>query len=157
MARRALTTFDPQGFFNLGQRLVTSSSGDEAGHRTAIGRAYYACFLTARDQQFGIDQRTLTTSVKKRLKRRKNLGSHEVIIVALSMNKSVRPVVAKRLSDQLGELKDMRIQADYFRDPSHRGTTSVFARYAVSDWLGLAHEAMTLASNLLPDLRKVSP
>ena len=154
-----MTTFDPQGFFSLGQRLVTSNSSDEAELRTAVGRAYYACFLRARDQLFGIDARRLTASVRKRLnpKRKKNLGSHEIIILALSMNKSVRPAVAKRLSDQLAELKDMRIQADYIRDPTDQRTTTVFARYAVSDWLGVAHHAMTLASNLFPVLKRISP
>ena len=153
-----MTIFDPRGFFRLGQRLATSDTPDEADLRTAIGRAYYSCFLVARHQLFGIDGRGLTNSVKKRLsqgRRNKSPGSHEAVLLALSTNKRVRLGVAKRLADQLGELKDMRIQADYFRDPTHRETTIIFSRYSVTGWLELAHQAMTLASNLLPDLERI--
>ena len=152
--------FNPRSFFGLAQKLLTSTP-DEAECRTAITRAYYSCFLVARDQMFDIDQSRLTSGKRKRIsriassKRTRQLGSHDLIIAAVANHGTLKAARAKRLSDQLSELRDMRVQADYFRNPQNPNTVSVFARYAVSDWEALAHFAMTLASNLLPDLQRI--
>jgi hypothetical protein len=151
-----LTLFDPLDFFRLGQHLVTNGT-NESDYRTAIGRSYYACHLVARDRLFGIDGRQITAKVTKQIVGKKRVGSHEVIIKAVAQNSHLRRAHAKRLSDQLGQLKDMRVQADYYRDPLHKRTVSIFAAYNVKDWPGLANAAMTLASNLLPSLRQLRP
>jgi hypothetical protein len=147
---------DPLDFFRLGEPLVTNGSS-EAEYRTAIGRSYYACLLLARDQLFGTDGRQITAQVRTQIAGARNAGSHEVIIKAVAQNSHLRRAQAKRLSDQLSELKDMRVQVDYFRNPLHRGTVSIFAAYGVGDWSGLANAAMALASNLLPSLRQLQP
>lgn len=147
-----MTLFDPLEFFRLGQNLVTNGTA-EAEYRTAVGRTYYACHLIARDRLFGTDGRGITRQVRTQIAGSRSAGPHEVIIKAVAQNPHLSPVQAKRLSDQLSELKDMRVQADYFRDPAHSRTTSIFAKYGVRDWSGLANAAMALASNLLPSLR----
>ena len=154
-----MTTFDPSEIFTLAQSL-TQDYTSEAADRNAIGRAYYACFLTARDQMFGLDQSRWNNSVSRQVssrlpRRSRSRGSHNDIQNALATHQGIRPGQRKRLKDQLGELKDLRIQADYILDPTHSRTTNLHARYGVSGWEGLAHQAMALASNLLPDLRQV--
>ena len=153
--------FDPADFFSLANLLVQSPS-NEAQARSAISRAYYACYLTARDQMFGVDHRQLTDPVWSRisqaagLRRARRAGSHEVIILALAQNANIRtPGLAKQLSDSLDQLKGQRVQADYYRDPSHQNTVALFAQHSVSDWSGLGHQALALAAQLLPDLRRV--
>jgi uncharacterized protein (UPF0332 family) len=42
------TPFDPKGFLDLADSLVSPSSPNEAELRSAISRAYYALFLKAR-------------------------------------------------------------------------------------------------------------
>lgn len=150
----AQAIFNPLGCFHLAQQLVTAN--DEASHRTAIGRVYYSCHVIARDQLYGIDGLRLTSAARKRLTNNSN-SDHMAIIISVGRNTYLRPGRAKRLSDQLNELRDMRIQADYVRDPSQRGTVTVFQKYNVSDWQGLAPAAMTLASNLLPELQQLRP
>jgi len=102
-----------------------------------------------------MDGRQLTGAIRRRLTGKRQAGSHEVIIEAIKQHPQVMPIRGKRLADQLAELKDMRVQADYYRDPMNRGTTSIFATYNVSDWSGLSKAAMTLASNLLPELQRL--
>ena len=147
-----MTPFDPRDFFRLGQRLANQGS-NEADFRTAIGRGYYSCYLTARDALFGLDGRLLKKRVYKHLKAK---GSHDAVIRGIANSSSVGPAKAKRLSDGLAELKDMRVQADYVCDPTHQGTTALQAKYGAANWAGLACAAMTLASNLLADLRKLA-
>lgn len=151
-----MAVFDPEDFFKLGQTLAVNLK-DEASQRTAIGRAYYSCHLTARDRLYGVDAPTLTNAERKKIAGTQHVGNHTVVIKAILKKSNLPSGTAKRISDQLGELKEMREQADYCRDPAHQGTTSVFRRYAVTDWRGLARAAMTLASNLLPELRRLLP
>ena len=145
--------FNPMDFLSVGENLIAGAP-KEGEYRTVIGRAYYSCFLVARDQLFGVDQRRLTPKLKRRLTRKGKLaGVHEVILIALASHPGLRPGQQMRLSSQLGQLKDMRVHADYMRHP---GTTaSALTKYGVRDWDGLAHFAMTLASNLIADLRKL--
>ncbi|MDG7001484.1 MAG: hypothetical protein JRN15_20500 [Nitrososphaerota archaeon] len=45
-----MTLFDPNDFYLLACSLSNSGIYDEAKGRTSVGRAYYACFLAAREQ-----------------------------------------------------------------------------------------------------------
>ena len=47
---------DPELFLGQAQRLARTAE-NEADHRSAISRAYYACHLVARDALFGVDAR----------------------------------------------------------------------------------------------------
>ena len=87
---------------------------DDTIYRTAIGRAYYACFLTARDRLFpGRDgpsrsqQRTFPAVQ----------GSHLRIAAALAANRKLSAgAKGKRLKDQLEALMHARTAADYHKD-----------------------------------------
>lgn len=149
-----MTLFDPREFFRQGQRLVTNAIG-EADYRSAISRGYYSCLLTARDQLFGVDAVGLTAALRRQLTGSRRGGTHEAVIKGLANNSRLRPQKAKRLSDQLGQLRDTRVQADYYRNPAHQRTLTIFTKYGVQDWAGLTHAAMALASNLLPELQSV--
>lgn len=147
--------FDPSEFFRLGQRLIRAWD-DDATYRTTIGRAYYSCFLHARDAMFGSDGIGLTSKLKKQILRaanKKSGGDHEAVVLALSQHKKVRPGKAKVLSDQLGQLKALRVQADYKLDSLSPELVRLFSDYSVKDWKGLAHTSLTLASQLLPSLK----
>ena len=146
--------FDPWDFFRLSQNLAADGP-DESRHRTAIGRAYYACFLVARDQMFGLDGATLSGPVRRRVVGHRRAGSHEVVLEAIKSHPRLGPARGKRISDQLGQLKDMRIQADYYRDTQNRNTISIFTTNTANDWIGLANAALALASNLLPELQRL--
>ena len=147
-----MSVFDPHEFFTLADTLLANSA-DEASLRTCISRAYYACHLVARDSIYGLDGRNLTKSEKKRLaKNPKGSGDHAAIIVAVATSTHLKSGPAKRLSDQLGQLKEMRERADYILDSQHRDNVEVFTKRGVRDWKGLAHAAMATASDALPAL-----
>jgi len=82
-------TFDPMDFLSLA-RTLGSGNADEAQLRTAVGRAYYALFLVARDR-LGV---TTTQQV------------HGTVIQALTRRR-------KRLGDQMFALFRLRQIADY--------------------------------------------
>ncbi len=163
-----MTQFDPHEFFQLGQDL-TSAPYTEARCRTAISRAYYSCFISARDKLFGMDARGLTNERQKRveklhqqafnLRRPARLASHETVIFTVKtmpiVVQEVRSGWAKNLADQMSQLKAMRVQADYFRDSANEKTMSVFQTYQVTDWAGLAHHAMSMASSIIADVRRL--
>ena len=150
-----MPVFDPADFFTLAQALITDSSS-EASVRSAIGRAYYACYLTARDELYGIDATRLTNSEKKRLVP-KSPSVHGAVRVAVATNRNLKPGKAKRLADQLSQLFELRKLADYERDSLGPGITQGFGAHGVSDWAGLSHQAMSIAANLLPELRQLRP
>lgn len=147
-----MAIFDPADYFAFAQQIV-SNSPSEAGQRAAISRAYYACHLTARDQLYGIDGSGLTNPVKKKLK--SGNSEHRAVYLTISSNPYLSIGRRKRLSDELGQLKDMRETADYYRDPTGPNVTNTFAKNQVNDWSGLTAAAMALASNLLPELRQL--
>lgn len=143
--------FNPHDNLSLAQRLLLGSP-DEAACRAAVGRAYYACFLTARDQLFGDDAIGLTKRRIRQVAGKRRVGTHEIVLLAIPHSPGPSAGRLKTSADQLGELKDMRVQADYFRNPDHPRTIPVFKKYQVTAWDGLAHQAMQLASNLLAPL-----
>jgi hypothetical protein len=81
--------FDPLEFLRLADTLVTDDA-DEAVLRTAIGRAYYAVFLVAREKT-GIHGRQYV---------------HERVRTAISPSDS-------RLASILGTMASLRLIADY--------------------------------------------
>ncbi len=143
--------FDPMECLTLGERLAEGST--EAELRTAINRAYYACHLMARDRMFGDDHAALTRTVRKSLGGDKHASEHEIVSNAIKQNTGMRAGFAKRLSDELGELRSMRHQADYYRNSDREQIKGqLFQHYRVSGWSGLARTAMVKARSLVPDI-----
>ena len=143
---------DPYEFFALASNLV-GRSPDESSARTAVGRAYYACWLTARDRMFGKDGVRLRPGKLKQILRGRRGASHEAVLTAVGQNGALTPGNRKTMSDQLRELRDLRVQADYY---CAAAPTSLFSRYAVNDWEGLAHTSLALASNVYPQVKKLT-
>jgi hypothetical protein len=77
--------------------------------------------------------------------------------LAVAQNKNLVFGRAKRFSDQLGELKQMREVADYFRDHDGKPTQDLFTKYNTDNWEGLAKAAIKLARDLMPSLLTLRP
>ena len=131
--------FDPGLFFDQAERLAQSGASEE-DYRTAVSRAYYACHLTARNRLFGVDARDWDASGKR--------PSHVTVIGAVREALAIREVL-----EGMGRLKVARERADYVCDPLHPEVRELFDDFAVDGWAGMAHEAITLARDLLPHLR----
>ena len=142
--------FDPMGWLTLGERLAKSST--EAELRTAISRVYYACHIIARDRMFGDDASGLRRKDREILAGRRKTSEHQVVSEAIAQNTGIKKGAAKRLSDQLGELRSMREQADYFRNSERDEIKQLFSRYRVGGWPGLANTAVARARSLVPEL-----
>jgi hypothetical protein len=61
------------------------------------------------------------------------------------------------MSDQLGQLKNFRLQADYVRDNSSQKLALMLRNYSATNWHDLANAAMALASQLLPSVNNKVP
>ena len=112
---------------------------NEADHRCAINRAYYACHLVARDALFGID-----AGGGKR-------PSHWAVVRAVSEHRGGED------ANELRRLKRMREAADYVTDSSHPEVRDVFAENSVSDWASLADWALAIADAIISRLRTLPP
>ena len=130
---------DPELFLVQARRLARTAE-DEADHRSAINRAYYACHLVARDALFGVD-----AGGGRR-------PSHTAVIKSIA----TQPGGAED-ADGLRELKAMREVADYVTDSSHPDVQRVFVSSRVSDWASLAARALAVAGALIPRLRALPP
>ncbi len=130
---------DPELFLVQAQRLAGTAE-NEADHRSAINRAYYACHLTARDALFGVD-----AGGGRR-------PSHWAVI-----NSADRVPGLHQDARWLRELKSMREAADYVTDSSHPDVQRVFAENRVADWESLADWALAIAVALIPRLRTLPP
>lgn len=82
---------DPLAFLDLANQLTTGSP-DETKLRTAIGRAYYAMFLIARDKTGIGDEENVHSKVIKAVR---SLPSYSTV------------------ADQIGTLRRLRSVADY--------------------------------------------
>ena len=131
-------TLDPLDLISLAEQL--HAGGGEARARTAINRAYYACHLVARDRLYGVDAAHWMTRNRRR-------PSHVAVV-----NEVVR-ALGRELGDMLERLKHMREIADYIRDPDHPEVRTIFRQESVSDWHGLATQALNLARDILPTLQ----
>ncbi|NWO54998.1 HEPN domain-containing protein [Chromohalobacter israelensis] len=95
----------PDRLLTIAQEQLDVTPSDQARLRSAVNRAYYAAFLTARAY---CDDQALVTGTG---------ASHEKVINALLDQRDL----AKR-GNQLNEMKRLRHKADYdwHRDISHR-------------------------------------
>ena len=129
--------FDPERFYTQARRLVLHS-GEEEDYRSAISSAYYSCYLTARNNLFGVDG--------ARMRAEESL--HWFVVSAIT---------EKRVSDKLNQLRQMRVQADYYTNPQNRRTRAVFKLHRVNSWAGLAGRSLEIAQELLPVLKALNP
>ena len=133
---------DPGEF--LAQAELLEASGTEAGYRSAVSRAYYACHLLARDRLFGLDAAQWRASPRR--------PSHHAVIDALRERLS-----SDRTARGLEDLKTMREVADYVRGDEHPELLAVFARYGVSEWEALAGRALPRARQTFAALQESLP
>jgi hypothetical protein len=111
----------PLAFLRVAQELARQE--DEAALRTAIGRAYYALFLSARDKTGVTSPRAVHTEVIRAVRKR---PGH------------------RALADQLDALRRLRVVADYQLlpdDPTMR------------DWPSNWVKVQTLVDHILPKLQ----
>lgn len=142
-------------FLHIASEAVRNAQSSEGALRSAISRAYYSVFLTARDKLFGSDQIQLTNTIRKQLSKKfkkskqKEPGSHDIIIFAITEIKQTSTIKPISFSQQISQLKEARIHADY-----HFSTTNL-ARIPYSTWQEYAKENIELASQLLPIARRL--
>ena len=143
------------GFLRMATEIVQNNQSSEEALRTAINRAYYSVFLTVRDHMFGADGNGLTRAIRNRLGRRFQHrhrwypGSHDLILFALAdltASSTIHPIT---LSQQIGQLKLARIRADY------NFAISNLQDIPYDTWLVYANHMVALASQLLPDARRL--
>ena len=130
---------DPADF--LAQAPLLMEAGGEAGYRSAINRAYYACHLMARDRLFGLDAA-----------QRGDRGrpSHRAVIRALQSFPSMRDP-----AEQPNRLRKTREIADYVRDPLHPEAQAQFSLNGVSDWREMAQISLQRARDVFAALRSM--
>jgi hypothetical protein len=145
-------TFPGNNFFDLATWLCGSGSGsggqrtDEAAIRTAIGRAYYAAYLLARE-----------ALVHKRWTPNGSGSDHKAVPDELKLRGEIQ------LSGDLRKLHRLRGHADYHLQNNsgyskttcqyckkHKASGSTGAVVTIDHWL----EAVTLANTLIPALQK---
>lgn len=142
-------------FLHLASDAVRDAQASEGALRSAISRAYYAVFLTVRDQLFGLDAISLSNKERKDLERKfrkahsRAPGSHDLVIFALAdvqPNKTVHPLT---LQQQVRQLKEARVHADY------HFTAGTLKGVAKQSWREYAEECVIIASQLLPTTRRL--
>lgn len=117
-----ITPFDPLAFLTVARELVLLDKA-EARLRTAVGRAYYALFLIARER----------TGIRGRR------DVHKRVISAVRRRRGYRST-----ADQLDALRRLRVVADYQllpEDPADR------------DWTGNWSRVQALVNRILPRLQ----
>jgi len=147
--------FDPDMFFRLAGSIVRDPKSDDAELRTAISRAYYAVFLTARDALFGLDEQSSTAELRKIISKKhhlkfggkpnKPLNSHSRIIFSV-LDKTSNYA----LYQQLDQLKEARVRADYKRDDK------CLLEVGKNSWREYAEENMQLAASILPLTKRLT-
>lgn len=142
-------------FLHLASEIVRNQNSSEGALRSAISRAYYALFLTVRDHLFGPDEIGLTRALKQELqrkfkkKRKWVRGSHELVILALRDMESTKRLLPLTLSDQISQLKEARVHADY------HFTLENLKDIPKETWREYARENIALASQLLAVARRL--
>lgn len=111
-----------QEFLSLAGKLVASPSASEAACRTAVSRAYYACFHSAKDYLIELGFRM-----------GRNHGLPQRMLMSAGVEASLRA------GQLLGNLQSERIWADYDL-ASSRVIDNEIARHCVE----VAHEFLTL-------------
>jgi hypothetical protein len=138
-----MSEFDEKEFYDLGVK-IASAYDNEAGYRTAIGRVYYACYLTG----------AKATKNKGWFSPKYSVADHSALRRALK-DKAQDP-----LADKLLELYILREHADYHVENRPEGECK-YCDCVASDedlvgaqtWL----RAETIARNILPRLESINP
>ena len=130
---------DPADF--LAQAPLLMEAGGEAGYRSAINRAYYACHLMARDRLFGLD----ATQRGER-----GRPSHRAVVRALMRRPLMRDVAYN-----LDRLRKTREIADYVRDDAHPEAQALFSLRGVSNWRELAQISLLRARDVFAALQSM--
>ena len=133
---------DPGEFLAQADLLV--ATGTEAGYRSAVSRAYYACHLLARDRLFGLDAAQWRASPRR--------PSHYAVIDAVRGR-----LPSDRTARDLEDMKRMREVADYVRGDEHPEMLDLFTRYRVSGWENMAGHALPLARETFAALEESPP
>ncbi len=139
-----MVRFDAQEFLQLGLRLA-SYEPNEAGFRTAINRAYYACHLIGCE----------STAKKGWFNRQYNSGDHFGLVRALKQH--------TRLGDKLRVLYELREHADYHIDPTQQPPSKPCSYCdSKADSTALVDEdtwgmASVIANEILPRLQSIMP
>ena len=134
---------DPAEF--LAQAPLLMEAGGEAGYRSAINRAYYACHLAACDRLFGLDaaQWGGPGSPGKR-------PSHRAVVRALRRFPPMGDA-----AEQLERLRKAREIADYVRDTLHLEAQALFSLHGASSWRELAQILLPHAREAFAALQSV--
>ena len=130
---------DPADF--LAQAPLLMEAGGEAGYRSAINRAYYACHLMARDRLFGIDAAQWGGPGRP---------SHRAVVRALRRRPSMHGA-----AQNLEQLRRTREVADYIRDPLHPEAQGLFMKQDVSNWRELAQISLLRARDVFAVLQSL--
>ncbi len=117
--------FDPLEFWNVAQELA--AAGGESRLRAALGRAYYALFLLARERTGAYPATT-------------RQSAHALVISAVSTHKGFT------VANDLNQLKKLRIIADYQLVPTKTGEQDWARNWARAQWL---------VGRLLPSLQSI--
>ena len=133
---------DPADF--LAQAPLLMEADGEAGYRSAINRAYYACHLAARDRLFGLDAAQWEGAERR--------PSHRAVVRALWRLPSM-----VEAADQLERLRRTREVADYVRDSLHPEAQGLFMKQGVSSWRELAQISFLRAREVLAALQRLPP
>ena len=131
---------DPAEF--LAHASLLMEAGGEAGYRSAINRAYYACHLMARDRLFGLDAARWEPPPRR--------PSHRAVVRAL-----LRSLPMSDAADQLERLRQAREIADYVRDGAHPEAQAMFSLHGVSDWRELAQTSLARALDMFAALQRL--
>ena len=131
---------DPAEF--LAHASLLMDVGGEAGCRSAINRAYYACHLMARDRLFGLDAARWEPPPRR--------PSHRGVVRSLRRRSSTR-----NAAHSLELLRRTREIADYVRDDGHPEARDLFRRRGVSDWRELAQVSLRQAREVFAALQRL--
>jgi len=129
-----MADFNAREFFEFGTQ-IADAYGSSSAYRTAIGRAYYACFLIGRD----------AISRKGWFSPSGRSDDHSAVRRTLSEHGP------GGVSDKLRDLNEMREHADY-----HTRSEQA-CRYCQSTDGNSWQRAQVIASDILPKLEAINP
>ena len=131
---------DPAEF--LAHASLLLEVGGEAGCRSSVNRAYYACHLMARDRLFGPDAARWEPPPRR--------PSHRAVIRSLRRRPSTRDA-----AQNLERLREAREIADYVRDSAHPEAQAMFSLHGVADWRELAQVSLAQALDVFAALQRL--
>ena len=129
-----MADFNAREFFELGSQ-IANVYHSACAYRTAIGRAYYACFLTGRD---AVSRKGWFSPSQRR-------DDHSAVRRALGERGP------SGVADKLRDLSEMRDHADYHTAPEGS------CRYCESEDGESWQRALVIASDILPKLKAINP